>query len=97
MQQHVYRGPRIPVATPPAGHRNSCPFCYHPGYRAPGPCGKCGTTGYATGTPPGFRGIPWYLQQPECLPPELEADKVCDGDCDIVNLLFSKVGDNLSG
>jgi uncharacterized Zn finger protein (UPF0148 family) len=46
---------RRAIPAPPIGHRNSCPYCNSPSFKAPGPCPKCGTTGYFTGESPAYR------------------------------------------
>lgn len=53
VQELIYRPPRI--SPTPLVHRNVCPFCHSPGFKAPGPCRRCGTVGYMNGEPPGYR------------------------------------------
>lgn len=50
---YVYHGPQHIAA--PAAIKNTCPFCGAEGFKAPNPCRKCNTSGYSTGTPPGYR------------------------------------------
>lgn len=52
----LYRKPRTipPITATSAG---CCPYCHAPGYRAPGPCRICAVAGYASETPPGYRGL----------------------------------------
>lgn len=67
MIEHRNRAPRQKITVPPARRPNECPYCTEPGYISPGPCRKCGTSGYVGQEPPAHRryGKRWKKPQPD--------------------------------
>lgn len=58
--EHELTGPAVePVQIPVAAGKSPCPYCREPDYRAPGPCRRCGVTGYPGETPLGSGKIQW--------------------------------------
>ncbi len=56
------RAPRR-LEAKPATSRNTCPFCFSPGYKSPGPCKNCGTVGDPGEEPPLFKRSKWKRRQ----------------------------------
>lgn len=73
-----YRAPLRTAA--PAADKNLCPFCFAPGFHAPG-CKVCGTFGYHDGEPSNFRRRVWRSKGRDYVP-ETEGQEIDTDDQD---------------